>query len=302
MERLLKSRRLSRFERTTENHKVNAKDILKRGSLTKRDKEVLLSVYRHRCLTTEQITEMLFKYRESDPAKENSQAYVVAKRRLRKLFDYQLIDRFFIDVGTNSGSSQAHIVLDQLGARIVAGMLNCEAQELEWRYEMNEVRLPYLEHMIEINNFHLCLLRAARKLGHSVVDFRTESLTRFEFKHKGSKVVFNPDAYGTYFTRDAGFHFFHERDRGTMTPATFQKKQRRYAAFYESEEYLKHFDSFPLVLTVTPTWERALALRECVYEVDNTDIQWLFTSEDLAQSNTIGPIWIGEDDQPVSLI
>ncbi|MBP1934875.1 replication-relaxation family protein [Ammoniphilus resinae] len=297
MERLLKSRKLSRYERKEED--IKPREALQKATLTQRDREVLLSLYYHRCLTTEQIAEMHFRF--NDHGKENSQALVIARRRLRKLFDLKLIDRFFINVGENNGSSQAHMILDQLGARIVAGILNTTVQDLGWKYEMNAVRLPYLDHMLEVNDFYLCLLRAARSKGHEIGEFKTENLTRYEFKH-GSRIIFNPDAYGTYFAGETGFHFFHERDRGTMTLDTFQKKHRRYAAFYQSEEYLNYFDSFPLVLTVAPTWERALALRECIYAIDNTDIQWLFTSDDLAKTNVLGPIWIGKENHPVSLI
>lgn len=259
-------------------------------------------MYHHRCLTTEQIAEIHFKFRESDPAVENSQAQIVARRRLRKLFDYQLIDRFFVDVGENNGSSQAHVVLDRLGARIVAGLLNCSVDELGWRYEMNEARLPYLQHMTEVNDFYLQLLRMARRMGHEVGRYVTENLTRYEFRHNGARIVLNPDAYGTYFADESGFHFFHERDRGTMTLATFQKKHKRYVAFYESEEYRRYFETFPMVLTVAPTWERAVALRNCVYAVDNTDIQWLFTSDDLTRANVLAPIWVGREERPVSLL
>lgn len=300
MERSLKSRRLSRFHRK-HTKEMSPRD-LQRVTLTKRDKDVLLSVYHHRCLTTEQITEIHFKFRECDLVKENSQAQIVTRRRLRKLFDYQLIDRFFVDVRENNGSSQAHIVLDRLGARIVAGLLNCPVEELYWRYEMNEARLPYLQHIIEVNDFFLQLLRMARRMGHEVGRYLTENLTRYEFRYNGARVVLNPDAYGTYFTDDSGFHFFHERDRGTMTLSTFQRKQRRYAAFYESEEYRKYFETFPLVLTVTPTWERAIALRDCIYEVDNTDIRWFFTSDDLVKANPLGSIWLGKANSPIGLL
>jgi hypothetical protein len=87
-----------------------------------------------------------------------------------------------------------------------------------------------------------------------------------------------------------------------MGVATFQKKHDRYTAFYASDEYLKYFASFPLVLTVTPNMERAEQLRHAIYAIDNTDIQWLFTSEELAKDNPLGRIWLGKEKAPIALI
>lgn len=261
---------------------------------------MLLSLYYHRCLTTEQITEMHFKYKNSPAGGENSQADIVARRRIRKMYDVGLIDRFFIDVGENNGSSQGHIVLNKKGANIVAALLNCQVKDLNWRYEMNEVKLPYLQHMIEINDTYLQFLQTARTLGHELDMFRVEVPHRF--KYWGSKIIVKPDAYGQYFFGEEGFHFFLEVDRGTETPAQFQKKHQRYAAFYDSNEYLKHYSTFPLILIITPTWERALQLRHVIYAADNTDINWLFTSEDLARQNIISPIWVGKGNEPVGLV
>lgn len=305
MERMVSVRKISKFKRKQElgDPETHLKDILQKPYLTKRDKEVLLSIYYHRCLTTEQIAEMHFKY--DSKGKRNKQASLIARRRLRKLFDSCLIDRFFIDVGEGKGSSQAHNILDSLGARVVAGLLNQSMEEINWKYEMNEVRLPYLEHMVKINDFHIRLLRKSRsvKPQHEVTDFRTENHVRHEFKYWGATHYFNPDAYGQYWKGDEGFHFFLELDNGTMTPKVFEKKHQRYTAFYDSGEYEKHYENFPYILTVTTTPERAEQLRNLICKVDNTDLIWLFTSEDQVKLNPTGKIWLPlTQEDPVSIL
>lgn len=301
MTRLLSTRRLSKFKRKDEERVITVQDILKKPVLTQRDKAVLMSIYYHRCLTTEQLTEIHFRYRKDGT--ENQQAALITRRRVRKLFDYRLIDRFFIDVGENNGSSPGHLLLDQLGANIVAGLLNCKMEDLNWRYEMNNVRLPYLQHMVEVNNFYVWLLQQSRKQkGHEILNFRTENLTRFDFKHWGQKFTFNPDAYGQYFYGEDGFHFFLELDRDTMTPGSFQRKQQRYATFYDSSEYTKYFATFPIVLVVTPSLERAKVLQKVIYATSKTDIRWLFTSRDLAEKDPLAAIWLGEKEKPESLV
>lgn len=296
------SRKISKFKRKAlGDGDIHLQDILQKPVLTKRDKEVLLAVYFHRCLTTEQLAEMFFKY--DGKGRMNNQASLIARRRLRKMFDYCLIDRFFIDVGENNGSSQAHIVLDTLGAKVVAGLLNMPLNELQWRYEMNETRLPYLGHMIKINDFYVRLLRKAREAGHEVTWFHTENHVRHEFRYWNERVIFNPDAYGQYWMGDEGFHYFLEMDNGTMTPGVFQKKHQRYTAFYASEEYSKHYENFPLVLTVTTTWERAEQLRRVIEKVDDTDVEWYFTSEECFNTDPLGRIWLGkEKEEPVKIV
>lgn len=300
MSRLFRSRKVSKYARRWGEHDMHLHDVLQKPVMTARDKEVLMSIYYHRCLTTEQIADIHFRHDAS--GKENSQANLIARRRLRKLFDYALIDRFFIDVGENMGSSQAHVTLDSLGAKVVAGLLNIEPSEVNWRYEMNEARLPYLGHMIAINHVYIALLKSARELGHECTDFKTENHVRHEFEHWGQKMVFNPDAYGQYWMDKEGFHFFLELDNGTMSIPTFQKKHQRYMSFYESGKYRAQYETFPFILTVTTTHDRARQLARSIGSADNTDATWLFASEEDLRSNGVGTIWIDKQGKPASLI
>lgn len=216
------------------------------------------------------------------------------------MFDSMLIDRFFIDVGEGQGSSPGHIVLDHLGARVVAGLLNMDVKDLKWRYDMNEARLPYLEHLVKINQVYIYLLRKARSTGAEVLGFRTENHVRKDFTYQGKRTTFNPDAYGQYWKGNEGIHFFLELDNGTMTPKTFEKKHGRYAAYYASGEYLKEYETFPLILTVTTTEERANQLRKVILARDKTDLQWLFTTEDQVRRDPLVG-WLGKEETPVSL-
>jgi len=297
--RNITSRKISKFKRASDNTELTVKDIYKKHILTPRDKEVLLSLYYQRCLTTRQIAEMHYKYSKG---KINSQAELIARRRLRKLFDAQIVDRFFIDIG-NEGTSQGHIILDKLGAQIVAGLLNQPEKELSWAYEMNEARLPFLKHMVQTNEFYLYLLRKAKELGHEILGYRTEQHVRHTFTFWGKKMVCNPDAYGQYwFSEDEGFHFFLEWDNGTMSIPIFQRKHQRYTAYYASKAFLPIYEEFPLILTVTTNLDRACKLKNAIYGIDNTDLQWLFTSTEKASEDPLGHIWYGREKEPVALI
>lgn len=293
---------MSKFRRKTEGEKIDLRDLLQKPALTKRDKEVLLSLYYHRCLTTHQLVEMHFRFNAKDGS-ENKQAYKIAQNRLRKMFDWQLIDRFFVQMPEGGGSSPQYVVLDKLGAKVVAGMLGISMEDLEWKYEMNENRLPYLEHMVSINNFYISFLKCARTYNHQIPTFLVEHHVRHEFMYDKRKYRFNPDAYGQYFiAENEGFHFLLEWDNGTMTLQVFKKKLLRYHAFYASKEYQKFYgDTFPLVLVVAPNERRALSLRNTIYS-EGTPLRWYFTTKALVEANPLGAIWLGEAKNPVSLL
>lgn len=292
-ERVIISRKIPKYERkiTPNQKKIN---------LTNREKQVLIALYYHRCLTTRQLAEMFYFYGVDDSI--NKQREVIARRSLRKLFNAEYIDRFYVDVGTG-GTSQGHIVLDSKGAHLVAALLGVSYRSLKWEYQMNEVRLPYLEHLVDINDVYIDFLRAARENRHETGEFRTEQHCKHTFQYWGSQVICNPDAYGQYwYSESEGFHYFLELDNGSMTLPVFQKKQRRYTAFYASQNYKGIYDEFPYILTVTTSKERMYQLRDVIYAIDNTDLKWLFTTKEEISKEPLGTIWIGREKTPLSLI
>ena len=125
--RKITSRKISKFIRKHGETERSIREVYQNPTLTPRDREVLLSIYYQRCLTTRQIAEMHYRY--NSKGLENSQSELIARRRIRKLFDAQLVDRFFVDIG-NEGTSQGHIILDKLGAKIVAELLNQEVRTI----------------------------------------------------------------------------------------------------------------------------------------------------------------------------
>jgi len=303
-QRRIRGRKLSRYRRVDEDKTITLEDIYKNRVLTAKDKEILLALYYHRCLTSNQLAEMFYLYRKDGKKNLMRSAQESIRRRLRKLFDWKVIERFFPPAPENEGSMPQHVVLDTLGANIVAGLLGTTIKKLDWRYEMTETKLPYLDHMVEVNDFYIYLLRAARENGHKVKNFRVENHNRHEFKiNNYKKVILQPDAYGQYWIDDdTGFHFFLEWDRGTMTPQQFSGKYNRYYNFLISDECKRIYGNMPpVVLTVTPDAERAYELYRTIYAV-NTEINWLFAPKPLVETKILEQIWIGKEGTPVSLL
>lgn len=274
--RYVRSRKLSKFKRRRlGDPETHLRDLMVRPSITKRDKDILISLYWHRCLTSHQIREMHF----IGP----SQADVICRRRLRRMFDELLVERFFVDVGEGNGSSPQHVLLDTLGAKIVAGLLNIPLSELKWSKDHNEAALPYLKHTTELNDYYVRLLKRAREQGHDIPTFVTEHHLLHSFKFRDDSFTFNPDAYFEYWKGEDGLSFFLEWDRGTMTRRQFQEKQKRYRAFYGSREYRKAgYEVMPDILTIVPDMARAERLREAIEAVDRTDLRWLFGTPEIS--------------------
>lgn len=269
MERLPLNRKLSKFKRKRlGDPETHLRDLMVRPTITKRDQQILLSLYWCRCLTSHHIREMHFQ--------GPSQADVICRRRLRRMFDELLIERFFVDVGEGNGSSPQHVLLDEVGAKIVAGLLNIPLADLKWSKAYNEAALPYMRHTVELNSYYVSLLRRAREKGHDIPVFVTEVHLLHSFKYRDDTFTFNPDAYLQYWREDEGVEAFLEWDRGSMSPKQFQEKAKRYRAFYASGEFKKAgYQTMPDILTIVPDRARAERLKEAIERVDRTDLRWL---------------------------
>jgi hypothetical protein len=199
------------------------------------------------------------------------------------MFDELLVERFFVDVGEGNGSSPQHVMLDTVGAKIVAGLLHVTPSELKWSKEYNEAKLPYLKHTTEINDYYVSLLRRARERGHEIPVFVAEHHLLHSFKYRDDTFTFNPDAYFEYWKGDDGLAFFLEWDRNTMTKRQFQEKVKRYRAFYGSGEYQRAgYESMPDILTIVPDSARAERLKEAIEQIDRTDMRWIFGTPEIA--------------------
>jgi hypothetical protein len=222
-----------------------------------------------------------------------------ARRRLRVLYRNHIIDRFFTDVGAYNGTSEQHVVLDEVGAYMVAGWLGVAIAEVKWRKDQNEVRLPYLQHTVEINEIGNVLRRYARAYEHSVPVWKVEAHNYHQF----GDYRFCPDAYFQYRAGDQSFHGFWEHHRGTMTPYQFRvEKVPKYRAFLESREYLKHYPTFPHVFVSCYDWDTVCDLKEAVDKEGAGGVLWHFSTVDLIEQGWLQEIWkVNDSDRLVSI-
>ena len=116
--------------------------------LTERDREVALYLYRHRVLTTEQLQLLFFSSRRR------------AQDRLLFLYRNRVLDRFYPARPFGCGKPDAHWLLDEAGALLVAAMHDLGRKELGWQRRDDWGSHPQLVHQLEANRFVTDLIAA----------------------------------------------------------------------------------------------------------------------------------------------
>ncbi len=111
-----------------------------------------------------------------------------------------------------------------------------------------------------------------------------------------------PDAHFVYRVADGQLDVFLEVDLGTEGTRFFARKISRYLDFYRGGTWRSHLPTWPLVLTVTPTEARAMALRgategllssqrDAERIVKATEFDFCSLTDLLGPSGPVGAIW-----------
>jgi hypothetical protein len=186
------------------------------GHLTERDREVALHLYRHRVLTTDQLQLLFFSSRRR------------AQDRLLFLYRNRVLDRFYPPAPFGSGKPEAHWLLDEVGALLVAAMHDLERKQLGWQRRDDWASHPQLVHQLETNRFVTDLIAATLPdwtLGVSEWWPPAEAADHLNQRRRGRVL---PDA-GFYLETPAGpIECYLEWDRATETQERLAEKLLAY--------------------------------------------------------------------------
>src|ERR671936_1483313 len=89
-------------------------------NLTERDREIALCLYEQQLLATDQLTLLFFSSKRR------------AQDRLLFLYRQRVLDRFYPPSRFGAGKPQAHWLLDEAGAHLVAASLDLDRRHLDW--------------------------------------------------------------------------------------------------------------------------------------------------------------------------
>jgi Replication-relaxation len=236
--------------------------------LTERDRAIAFALYEHQLLTTDQLTLLFFSSRRR------------AQDRLRFLYDERVLDRFYPPRPYGLGKPQAHWLLDEAGAILVAASLGLERKRLGWQRRDDWGSHPQLLHRLEANRLVTELIAATVADGSLGVSewwgSRSAAARLADPSQQGRPI---PDG-GFFLEAAAGpVECYLEWDRGTETLARLTHKLKLY---WHAEVHSSERDHIN-VLFVVPTERRLQALVDAVAADTERRLQ--------ARDNWFTPSW-----------
>jgi Replication-relaxation len=120
---------------------------------TERDREIAWLLYRQKILTTDQLRRLFFSSLRR------------CQDRLLWLHRHRVIDRFYPAGPFSLGKPQAHWLLDEVGAYLVAARLGIERRSLVWDRQQDFHEHAQLAHRLECNAFVCSVIAATLQVG-----------------------------------------------------------------------------------------------------------------------------------------
>jgi Replication-relaxation len=254
--------------------------------LTERDREIAEALYEQQVLTTDQLALLFFSSRRR------------AQDRLLLLYRQRVVDRFYPPAPFGLGKSQAHWLLDEAGAILVAARLGVERKKLGWQRRDDWGSHPQLAHRLETNRFVTDLVAATLAdpgLGVMWWAGPAEAARCFDLHRRLPSP--RPDGGFELACVAGSIECYLEWDRATETKGRLRDKLRAYLRVCE----VWGSSELPPInlLLVVPTAARLTALEDVVAKLRD-DAKYRFftgwglygaTAEDLARQGPLGYVW-----------
>lgn len=224
--------------------------------LSSREVQVLLVVATYRYLGLSHLEQFLFA---GSPTTKLSRKVMTCRvaGRLRARGLLAATNRLV--GGPGGGSSRVAFSLTKFGAKLAA-RLN---PDLPAR-RLSSSGTFLMQHALMTADVALAFRREARQhVGHDILEWEAD----WQARHRVRSSVLVPDAYFVYATPDLELSAFLEIDLGTEGSRFFARKIVSYLELARSGNWREVFESWPLVLVVTPTERRAEALRRATEAV-----------------------------------
>lgn len=265
--------------------------------LTERDREIALVLYDQQLLTTAQLQLLFFSSRRR------------AQDRLLFLYRNRVLDRFYPPSPFGVGKPEAHWLLDEAGAILVAAMLGVERKQLGWRRRDDWGSHPQLAHRLEANRFVTDLIAAT--LDEPTIGMRAWYSSREAAARLGNQQTgdLRPDASFLLDMPAGAIECVLEWDRGTETQARLTEKLYGYRL---AEGRLRTSEPRTILFVVpgagrVQTLQRAYAALEHERQrhrrqegLVNLDGRWPLlaaTVADVRRHGTLGRVWQRIDEE-----
>ena len=258
---------------------------------TERDREIAWLLYRQKILTTDQLRLLFFGSSRR------------CQDRLLWLYRHRVIDRFYPAGPFSLGKPQAHWLLDEVGAHLVAARLGRDRRGLGWDRQQDFREHTQLAHRLECNRF-VCSIVAATLDTPDVWVGAWEpgwGAIKPYWSHPAYEMA-RPDASVALSTPFGLVVMAVEWDRATEPMATLAGKISRYATTLEQARSVRCHN----VCFVVPGERRAQRLcregRQDAWRVPSARF-WVTTTAQLEACGPLREIWrcLDYEEQPCGM-
>ena len=147
---------------------------------TQRDREIVAAVSTHRALTSDQLSLLFWGDR-----KANSRC----RLRMRLLADHGYLERAEQPVALSEGRRPLVYFLGKRGLALAADVRGVPERSIDWKKEHNDVRWPFLEHLLATNEIRVRLEVAAPAAGFTVLEWLDDKTLVYMKRNDSGKLV-----------------------------------------------------------------------------------------------------------------
>jgi hypothetical protein len=230
-----------------------------------RDRAVLAGVAEHRFLTTRQIEGFYFTGHATPSTSSR-----ICRRVLHRLYSLHIIEQLQRRVGgIRAGSSSYTWCVGPAGDRWLRAQ---SGEGVRRRFE--EPSTTFLGHTLAVAETHLRLVQADRAGALELIEVELEPATWRRYTgSSGTGEILRPDLYVVIGDGDTEYCTFLEVDRDTESVPVVLRACRRYEAYRATGLEQAASGTFPRVLWLVPSDQRAAKLAAAIAEARMLDQQ-----------------------------
>jgi hypothetical protein len=267
-------------------------------AMTLRDREIIAAVSTHRALTTDQVSLLFW-----DRPKANNRC----RHRLKVLSEHGFLERAEQPIALTDGRKPLVYFLDSKGLGVASEVLDVSPAKIDWNPKHNNVKWPFLEHLLATNEIRVRMEVAAPKAGFTIQEWIDDkSLASRSIRDRitiadpdgGTRqMTVGPDGYVSLLSPDGKtkHRAFIEADRATVPLARWRTKVWKYLQYFRSREFRDRYEATKpfRVLTVTTSQERLENMKKETESLGAITWFWFSTYDAIREGDRIlfQPVW-----------